>query len=143
MPSVTTYTNLNAGFRYYLVDPDTFDITDSITYYANVSNTNNWERTGDVTWELEYSARDTYDPSGKLLEPGAPLSAAFWHEVTAEIIANETMFETYTDLRSKKFRPYAPVTGLAKTLTLCGLRSMSVPIFERCLGSMMSTTSFL
>ncbi len=64
MPSVTTYTNLNAGFRYYLVDPDTFDILDSITYYANVSNTNEWEKTGEVVWELEYSARETYDPDG-------------------------------------------------------------------------------
>lgn len=143
MPSVTTYTNLNAGFRYYLVDPDSFDIVDSVTFYANVSNTNDWTKTGEVTWEFEYSARDTYDPSHALLEPGAPLSAAFWHEVTQEIITNETMFETYTDLRSKKFRPYAPVTGLSRNLTLCGLRSMSVPIFERCLGTMKSTTSFL
>lgn len=143
MPSVTPYTNLNAGFRYYLVDPDIFDIIDSITYHANISNTNDWEKTGDVIWEFEYSARDTYDPSHTLLGPGAPLSAAFWHEVTQEIITNETMFETYTDLRSKKFRPYAPVTGLSRNLTLCGLRSMSVPLFERCLRTMKSTSSFL
>jgi hypothetical protein len=63
MPSVTTYTNLNAGFRYYLVDPESFDIIDSITFYANVSNTYSWEQTGEVTWEFEYSARDTYDPA--------------------------------------------------------------------------------
>jgi sphingomyelin phosphodiesterase len=143
MPSVTTYTNLNAGFRYYLVDPDTFDVIDSLTYYANVSNTNAWSAAGDVTWEFEYSARDTYDPTGTLLEPGAPLSAAFWHQVTEEIITNQTLFETYTDLRRKKFRPYADVTGAARNLTLCGLRSMSVPIFETCLNSSASTTSFL
>jgi len=142
MPSVTTYTNLNAGFRYYLVDPDTFDVLDSVTYYANVSNTDQWEKNGDVTWEFEYSARQTYDPSHKLGK-GAPLSAAWWHGVTEQIITNETIFETYTDLRTKKFRPYAPVTGAARNLTLCGLRSMSVPIFETCLNSMASTTSFL
>ena len=142
MPSVTTYTNLNAGFRYYLVDPDTFDILDSITYYANVSNTNDWTSTGVVEWEFEYSARQTYDPNGTL-EKDAPLSAAFWHDVTEMIATNETVFETYTDLRTKKFRPYSPVTGAARNLTLCGIRSMSVPIFERCLGSMASTTSFL
>ena len=143
MPSVTTYTNFNAGFRYYLVDPDTFDVIDSLTYYANVSNTNAWSAAGDVTWEFEYSARDTYDPTGTLLEPGAPLSAAFWHQVTEEISTNQTLFETYTDLRRKKFRPYADVTGAARNLTLCGLRSMSVPIFETCLNSSASTTSFL
>jgi hypothetical protein len=143
MPSVTTYTNLNAGFRYYLVDPETFDILDSVNFYANVSNTNEWSKDGDVTWEFEYSARETYDPTGTLLAPNAPLSAAFWHEVTEQIYTNQTMFETYTDLRTKKFRPYSPVSGAARNLTLCGLRSMSVPIFEQCLGSMASTTSFL
>lgn len=142
MPSVTPYTNLNAGFRYYLVDPDTFDILDSITYYANVSNTNAWTASGEVDWEFEYSARETYDPEDKL-EKGEPLSAAWWHGVTELIASNETFFETYTDLRTKKFRPYAPVTGTNRNITLCGLTSMSVPIFERCLGTMASTTSFL
>jgi hypothetical protein len=135
MPSVTTYTNLNAGFRYYLVDPDTFDVLDSVIYYANVSNTNQWEKDGDVTWQFEYSARQTYDPSHKL-PAGTPLSAAWWHGVSEQIMTNDTMFETYTDLRLKKFRPYTPVIGTARNLTLCGLRSMSVPIFETCLKSM-------
>lgn len=143
MPSVTTYTDLNAGFRYYLVDPETFDVIDSLTYYANVSNAASWEAAGDVEWEFEYSARSTYDPTGTLLEVNAPLSAAFWHDVTAEIMSNATMYETYLDLRSKKFRPLANETATAKNRTVCGLRSMSVPIFERCLGSSDSTTSFL
>lgn len=143
MPSITTYTNKNAGFRYYLVDPESFDILDSINYFANVSNTNQWALDGDATWEFEYSARDTYDPTHTLLAPNEPLSAAFWHEVTEQIATNQTMFEIYTDLRTKKFRPYAQETEAQRNLTLCGLRSMSVPIFERCLGSMASTTSFL
>jgi sphingomyelin phosphodiesterase len=83
-----------------------------------------------------------YDPIGRLLAPNEPLSAAFWHEVTEQIFANQTIFETYTDLRTKKFQPYSPVTGSARYLTLCGLRSMSVPIFEQCSGSMAITTSF-
>jgi sphingomyelin phosphodiesterase len=143
MPSVTPYTNLNAGFRYYLVDPDTFDVLDSVTFFANVSNTNQWAKNGEVTWEFEYSARKTYDPTGTLLAPNAPLTPAFWHQVAETIATNETMFKTYTDLRTKKFRPYEAVTGVQRNRTLCGLKSMSVPIFERCLGSMSSTTSFL
>lgn len=143
MPSVTSHMNLNAGFRYYLVDPDTFDIIDSVTFYANVSNTKEWEEEGEVIWEFEYSARETYDPTGTLLAPNAPLTPAFWHQVTEEISNNETMFQIYIDLRTKKFRPYSPATGEDRNLTLCGLRSMSVPIFERCLGTMSSPTSFL
>lgn len=141
--SVTTYTNLNAGFRYYLVDPDTFDILDSVNYYANVSNVDDWEKAGDVKWEFEYSARETYDPEGTLAPSNYPLSAAFWHQVTEEISTNKDVFETYTDLRTKKFRPYASVTGQERNRTICGLRSMSVPLYETCLGSMASTTSFL
>lgn len=143
MPSVTPYTNVNAGFRYYLVDPDSFDVIDSVTYFANVSNTNAWTAAGDATWEFEYSARKTYDPEGKLLAPNAPLTPAFWHQVATQIATNDTFFQTYTDLRSKKFRPLAPVTAAAKNVTICGLFSMSVPIFERCLGTMQSLTSFL
>ncbi|RFU30819.1 hypothetical protein B7463_g5528, partial [Scytalidium lignicola] len=104
MPSVTPYTNLNAGFRYYLVDPDTFDILDSITYYANVSNAEAWTLAGDAQWEFEYSARQTYDPF-HTLEPGMPLTPAWWHNATELIATNATMFQTYTDLRTKKFRP--------------------------------------
>jgi len=42
MPSVTTYQNLNGGWRYYVVDAESFDVIDSVTYYANVSNAAEW-----------------------------------------------------------------------------------------------------
>lgn len=142
MPSVTTYQDLNTGFRYYLVDPDTFMVMDSITYYANVSETLEWTATGIVNWQFEYSAHETYDYLG-LLAADESLTPAWWHSVAQEIATNETTFETYTDLRTKKFRPYAPVTGIQRNYTLCGLTSMSIPIYEDCLGSMSSTTSFL
>jgi sphingomyelin phosphodiesterase len=142
MPSVTTYQELNAGFRYYLVDPETFAVIDSVTYYANVSNTNAWTAAGEATWEFEYSARETYDYANKLA-PNEPLSPAFWHGVAEDIATNATTFHRYTDLRTKLFRPYSNVTGTARNITLCGLTSMSVPIFETCLGTMDSITSFL
>jgi hypothetical protein len=142
MPSVTPYQGYNAGFRYYLVDADTFAVMDSVTYYANVSNTNAWTAAGDVTWEFEYSARQTYD-YGNTLAPNEPLSPAWWHSVAQDIAANATTFQRYTDLRPKMFRPYANVTGMNRNITLCGLTSMSVPIFETCLGAMDSISSFL
>ena len=60
MPSVTPYQEYNAGFRYYLVDPDTFSIIDSITYYANVSNTNAWTAAGDVYCRATSTKANTY-----------------------------------------------------------------------------------
>ena len=142
MPSVTPYQEYNAGFRYYLVDPDTFSIIDSITYYANVSNTNAWTTAGDVTWEFEYSARSTYDYDNRHA-PNEPLSPAWWHGVAQDIASNDTMFRRYTDLRTKLVRPYVNVTVAQRNITLCGLTSMSVPIFETCLGTMDSISSFL
>ena len=142
MPSVTPYQNFNAGFRYYLVDPVTFQIMDSITYFANISDTVHWQETGDVEWQFEYSARQTYNYDGRWPDD-QPLTAEFWHSVAIDIANNETTFQTYTDLRTKKIRPYAAPTDASRNLTLCGLMSMSVPIFERCLNTMNSTTSFL
>ncbi|KAF2771440.1 Metallo-dependent phosphatase [Teratosphaeria nubilosa] len=124
MPSVTTYTNLNSEFRYYLVDPDTSEVMDSITYYANVSDTDSLQAEGDAEWKFEYSARETYNYDGKW-PASEPLTPAFWHGVAIDVKANQTTFETYTDLRTKKFRPYANVTGAERILTICGLFSMS------------------
>lgn len=141
MPSVTPYQNYNAGFRYYLVDPVTFQVMDSITYYANISDTDEWQKTGNVTWEVEYSARDTYNYDGRWPE-GQALTPAFWHSVAVDIATNATTFKTYTDLRTKKVRPYVAPTALNRNVTLCGLTSMSIPIFERCLGTMGSLSVF-
>lgn len=143
-PSVTPYQNLNAGFRYYEVDAETFNVIDSMNYYANISDTKKWTAAGDVTWEFSYSARETYDPDGKLLNsPNEPLTPAFWHEVTEKIKNDPEMYKTYTDLRTKKYRPYEASDATDKKRTLCGLNSMSVPIFETCLGSAEGTGAFL
>jgi len=58
-------------------------------------------------------------------------------------VTGQTTFTTYTDLRNKLYRPYAAPTAANRNLTLCGLVSMSVPLFEDCLGTTKSTTSFL
>ena len=150
--SVTPYTNLNAGFRYaylspaslplpaslrilsllaltsssyYLVDPSTFQVLDSLNYYANVSNAAAFAQTGEVAWEFAYSARETYDP-GHLNPPNTPLDGRFWHGVATEITLNETFFARYTDLRTKLKRPYANVTGVDRDRTLCGYVSSSL-----------------
>ena len=140
--SVTPYQELNAGFRYYLVDPDTFAVIDSMNYYANVSNTDDWTTAGDVTWEFEYSAKQTYDINGTLGD-GAPMTPAFWHTVAEDIAYNNSQFLRYTDLRTKLKRPYELPTLQNSQRTLCGLTSMSVPVFERCLGSSSSTSQIL
>ncbi|MCJ1228606.1 hypothetical protein MMC12_005267 [Toensbergia leucococca] len=45
--------NLNAGFRHYLIQPESFDLIDSIIYYAKISSPNEWTHDGDVTRDFE------------------------------------------------------------------------------------------
>lgn len=134
-PSVTPYQGLNAGFRYYLVDPDTFQIMDSLNFYADISRADEWQDAhADVAWQFLYSARDTYNYDGRW-PADQPLAPAFWHGVAHDIATNETTFRTYTDLRTKTVRPYVEPSEENHELTICGLFSMSVPIFQRCMNS--------
>lgn len=75
---MTTYTELNPGWRVYLIDSGSFEIMDSRTYIADMSKAAEWDAQGTTpTWFLEYSARDTYGPA--LNWPAAePLTPAFW-----------------------------------------------------------------
>lgn len=128
-PSVTPYTNRNAGFRYYEVDPDTFYVRDSLNYYANISEAASWESKGDVEWQFGYSARKTYDPLGFLGEHD-PLSPGFWHSVSELIAVDDLAYLTYLNLRTKQYRPLEAETDQERERTICGLQSVSR--FERC-----------
>ena len=58
--SVTPFTYLNAGWRYYEVDTGSFEIMDSHNYYANISESGTSAWSNGPVWQYEYSARATY-----------------------------------------------------------------------------------
>ncbi|KAH3667526.1 hypothetical protein OGAPHI_003175 [Ogataea philodendri] len=88
-PSITTFTDLNTGYRVYKVDPESYEIVESLTYYADISATSN---DTPPEWKLEYSARD-YVPNWP---KASPLNATFWNEVLKTFEANNTAFELYS-----------------------------------------------
>ncbi|PQE22173.1 Ser Thr phosphatase family protein [Rutstroemia sp. NJR-2017a WRK4] len=96
-PSITPLTGNNAGWVNLEVDAVTFSVVNYQTYFANMSNANSWTT---PIWEFEYDARQIYDPN-TTLSATAPLDGAFWHGVTENMLANNTIVEVYNFLETK------------------------------------------
>ncbi|KAI8991188.1 Metallo-dependent phosphatase-like protein [Mycotypha africana] len=128
-PSITPFLNLNPGFRVYKIDTGTFEVIDSITYIANLDQASTWKDEDGPNWHKEYSAREAYaSAQAKLSSPMAPLSPAWWHQVT-EDMEDPTMdtFDKYYHYRSK----LSPVPDYelcleneeCKKKVICGIRA--------------------
>jgi hypothetical protein len=96
-PSIVPITNNNAGWRVYQIDSKTFSVVGHQTYIANISESHFWSA---PVWQFEYDARSTYDPTGKW-PTDAPLNATFWHNVTTQMLTNQTIVSTYNLLETK------------------------------------------
>lgn len=96
-PSITPLTGNNAGWRVYQIDAETFSVVNYQTYYANVSESNTWTT---PEWRFEYDARQIYDPESKWNQSD-PLNGTFWNGVTANMLNNFTLVETYNFLETK------------------------------------------
>ncbi|KAF9584348.1 hypothetical protein BGW38_006781 [Lunasporangiospora selenospora] len=100
-PSVTPYTDINPGFRVYKVDTKSWNVFDSETYIADLNQANNWDATNSgPNWHLEYSARQAYGAHVPIAAD-APLSAAWWHNVTNVMEKNDAVFQQYWKYRGK------------------------------------------
>ncbi|KAK3847625.1 MAG: Metallo-dependent phosphatase-like protein [Linnemannia gamsii] len=87
-PSVAPFTNINPGFRTYKVDTGSWNVFESVTYIANLDQAATWDATGATpNWHVEYSAREAYGVHVPIA-PTAPLSAAWWHNVTVAFEAD-------------------------------------------------------
>ncbi|KAI0034863.1 sphingomyelin phosphodiesterase [Vararia minispora EC-137] len=120
MPSLTP-TSGHPSFRVYDVDPDTYEIMDAHTFIANMSDPNFQTN---PTWELFYSARETY---GSLLAtpPSATesLNATFWHQVTDVFELDTNAFQAYFARRTRDF-DVGSCDASCQTTTICDLRAM-------------------
>lgn len=96
-PSITPLTGNNAGWVLLEVDAETFSVVNSQTYFANVSESNTWTT---PIWEFEYDTREIYDPNSTW-PANAPLDGTFWHGVTENMLANNSIVEVYNLLETK------------------------------------------
>ena len=100
-PSIVPVTNTNAGWRIYQVDAKTFNVLDHQTYIANISQSHSWST---PIWNFEYDARTVYDPLQKW-DANNPLNATFWHDVSGEMLSNESLVSLYNFLETKVTHP--------------------------------------
>lgn len=119
-PSIVPLTNLNAGWAVYQVDSETFSVVNGQTYFANISNSLEWDT---PVWDFEYDTREVYDPLGKWPKD-APLNATFWDEVTKQMETNLTLVQKYLFLltKSSALTPACVDESCIKT-TVCNIRS--------------------
>jgi len=112
----------NPAFRIYSVDPVTFAILDSVTYFANTTAPG-YQTTGPV-WEKYYSAKEAYGPlvTPPLTDPKAELTPAFWHNVTVALQNNATAFAEYNARLTRGLNP-GNYTAATQAKTICELRA--------------------
>ncbi|XP_046847921.1 sphingomyelin phosphodiesterase-like [Xenia sp. Carnegie-2017] len=115
-PSLTTYPNLNPGYRLYTVDGNhaqsTYAILDHSTYYLDLVSTTK----ENLVWKFEYSAKEAYEMAS--LEPAA------WDDFVTRLGKNYTLFQTYFKYKYK-CSPYREKCTSRACIVgeLCGLRS--------------------
>ncbi|KAJ7336801.1 Metallo-dependent phosphatase-like protein [Mycena albidolilacea] len=113
-----TPTSGNPAFKFYDIDPDTFEVMDSSIFFTNASDAHFQVN---PKWSLYYSARKTYGPLVNLPK-SEPLSPAFWHNLTEVFAVNETAFQMYNTFLSRG-SAVAACDDACRNTTICDLRA--------------------
>ncbi len=130
-PSVTPLTNLNSGYRMYIVDTGDFNVYDAYTYYVDVNTfaTLNPTESG-PTFKLEYSTREEY-PIG--WPDNAPLNATYWHKVTEAMEADHSLVTKFNTFQGKSSIRSPNCTNVAcAKAKICYMRSGSAALRQEC-----------
>lgn len=110
------------AFRVYSVDPVSYAVLDSVTYFADMTNPS-YQTSGPV-WTKYYSAKDAYGP---LVSPqpgaGDELTPAFWHNVTVAFEESQSNLNTYLAHQSRGYKVES-CTGACATQEICQVRAM-------------------
>jgi len=114
-PSVTTYSQLNPGYRVYTVDGvhpnSTWTVLDHETSFLNLTLANTHNKT---VWQKEYSVKSTYNMSNLL-----PSS---WHEYVERLHTDDTAFNQFYN-HYYKMNPVSTCDTVCKDTMLCSLQT--------------------
>ncbi|KAM7182031.1 sphingomyelin phosphodiesterase [Macrochelys suwanniensis] len=116
-PSVTTYINLNPGYRVYQLDGDypgsSHMVLDHETFILNLTEAN--APGAEPRWQRLYRARQAY---------GLPsVFPADWDRLLRRFQADEPLFQRFWFLFHKGHPPREPCREACKAALLCGLRT--------------------
>ncbi|KAI8081271.1 Metallo-dependent phosphatase-like protein [Halteromyces radiatus] len=121
-PSMTPYLHVNPSFRIYKVDRQSFQVVDSITYTADLDQSNTWEDS--PNWHIEYSAKQEYNSSKAFLpSTNSPLTPEWWHKVTEEMEDNQEVFNKYWRHRVRSSPKIPPCDEQCQSNAICAIRA--------------------
>ena len=114
-PSVTTFVNLNPGYRVYDIDDQTFDVLNYHTYILNLTKANLPH--AEPEWEFEYSAKETYNLTS--------LSATSWDGLYQSWLRGDedsaASFQNYYQYYYKSHPPSPTCDSSCRKLLLCSI----------------------
>ncbi|ESO05258.1 hypothetical protein HELRODRAFT_77714 [Helobdella robusta] len=115
-PSLTTFININPGYRVFHLDgfhdESTWSVLDHETYIMNITLSNTLNQT---IWVKEYSAKEAYQ-----LESLSPLD---WHDLILRMEWNATLFNFYFKNYFKSNMGQESCDAKCKMYMLCSLAS--------------------
>jgi sphingomyelin phosphodiesterase len=117
-PSVTTYTDLNPGYRVYEMDGfyqnSSWAILDHETFILNLTQANLLDR---PVWVKEYSAKEAYNMTA--------LNPTNWDEVYRRMLTDDKLFDTYHKLyfKSSNIATQSKCDQTCRRQMLCDIRS--------------------
>ncbi|XP_034971199.2 sphingomyelin phosphodiesterase [Zootoca vivipara] len=116
-PSVTTYINLNPGYRVYQVDGprpgSSFQVLDHETFILNLTLAN--VPGAKAQWQRLYGAREAYGLASTF--------PADWDALVGRLQTDEGLFQRFWFLMHKGRLPHQPCQDLCRTALLCALRT--------------------
>ena len=110
------------AFKVYDVDPVTFGVLDSTTYYTDMSSPDFQTY---PQWKKLYSVKEAYGPlvNPPVTDKAAELTPAFWHNVTAMFETNDNAFQQYYARKRRALSNPPTCTGDCKTTEICNIRA--------------------
>lgn len=115
-PSVTTYENLNPGYRVYTVEGQhpnsTWAVLDHETYIMNLTEAN---LSNKPQWIKEYSAKETYGLSS--------LAPADWDHLVQRMNSDDAILQTFYRLYWKSHSPTTTCDHNCKKQYLCEIKT--------------------
>eukprot|EP01113_Clastostelium_recurvatum_P040652 TRINITY_DN633_c0_g1_i1.p1 TRINITY_DN633_c0_g1~~TRINITY_DN633_c0_g1_i1.p1 ORF type:complete len:666 (-),score=187.80 TRINITY_DN633_c0_g1_i1:161-2158(-) len=122
-PSLITR-DFNPTYRVYNYEVDTKYITDSYTYFFNLTEAN-YNAPAEPVWMLAYSAREAYQL--------ASLSPVDWDKAANKIQFDQETFRLFYDYHQHLVSQ--PCEGQCKVNTICHIRSGSRTIYDQCVAT--------
>ncbi|KAF3092583.1 hypothetical protein TWF569_009018 [Orbilia oligospora] len=126
--SCVTPRNANPVFRVYTIDPSTYQVLDYDHYYTSIADIP-YGSTKKPQWKKLYNAKATLGPLvSPPLSANAPLTPAFWHNLTVAFEKNDNAFQAWFDRKIADFKTTEDCDADCKAKEICQMRASSAEL---------------